>query len=126
MTQQDAIHHWLHGAQEELDSARVLQKSGKYLQALFHCHLAVEKALKAKWIAERNAADVPHTHDLLRLAEELKQEWTEEQKTLLETMTRFVIDARYADPGRAEAYATRDHVQMWIGHAEHFLSLLSP
>jgi HEPN domain-containing protein len=34
----------------------LLHRAGKYVLALCHCQLAVEKALKAAYVAERDAA----------------------------------------------------------------------
>ena len=47
MTQEQAASFWQKGAQEELRSAQILLEHQSYAAALFHCHLAVEKALKA-------------------------------------------------------------------------------
>jgi HEPN domain-containing protein len=123
MTQQDAAQQWLAEARDELEAARILRERGKYRQALFLCHLAVEKALKGAHIAEKD--DVPpKTHDLIDLAQRLKREWTENEKEDLRFLSRFVIDARYADPPWTEEYATEEHATHWVERCEYFLSKL--
>jgi len=47
MTQQEASDHWRKGAEDALVMAQLGHEHGKYALSLFHCHLAVEKALKA-------------------------------------------------------------------------------
>ena len=124
MTQQDAAEQWREGARDELAAARVLLEGQRYEQALFHCHLATEKALKAAWIVAHGTEEPPHTHDLVSLAKALPRQWTDEQLTDFETLTRFVIDARYADPPWAKEYATKEHAATWLERAKGFCSLL--
>jgi HEPN domain-containing protein len=127
MTQQEAVRHWQEGARKALRAAKVLHEDGNDESALFHCHLAVEKALKAAWIAQRDTEEPPHTHDLVALAKALeKQPWTEEDLEVLETLTRFVIDARYADPTWAVEYATKENTERWIEQGRRFISFLQP
>lgn len=122
VTQQDAVQHRQKGAQYGLEQARVLSENEKYQGALFHCHLAVEKMLKAQHIKEHDAIP-PYTHDLIALAGMLQREWSEEEKEDLRFLSRFVIDARYADPPWAEEYATAENATHWITRAQYFLSL---
>jgi len=44
---QKLIKYWNDGALEDIDTAKMLMKSGKGKEALFFPHLAMEKALKA-------------------------------------------------------------------------------
>src|SRR5262245_34735285 len=46
VTEADVIAHWRQGVRNELASAQLLRDGGQYEASLFHCHLAVEKALK--------------------------------------------------------------------------------
>lgn len=126
MTQQDAVAHWRKGAEDALRSAVLLLQGNQYHHALFLCHLAVEKALKAAWVAERDTEEPPRTHDLLQLATVLRREWTDDQLLQFETLTRFVIDARYAGSRWAKEYGTHIGAETWIAHTKVFLSLLLP
>ena len=62
------IDYWLSTAEQDLESARRLLKSGEDLHwCLFFCHLTIEKHLKA--LAVKHTKDLaPRTHDLEKLA----------------------------------------------------------
>jgi HEPN domain-containing protein len=64
---------------------------------MFMMHLVIEKSLKASWILDNNKAFPPKTHNLLRLAAEIKTNLKEEQKLLLFDMNDFNLEARYPD-----------------------------
>lgn len=53
-------------AQYDLETARHMLKTGRYLYTVFMCHLAVEKTLKAR-VCETTGRTPPKTHDLIRL-----------------------------------------------------------
>jgi HEPN domain-containing protein len=123
VTEADVIAHWRKGARDALEMAQLAFQAGKYDHALFNSHLAVEKALKSRYM-QRHDSDAPYTHNLLELAEELDCPWTDEQKHTLDELTDFVVQARYSDPAWADAYADADHVSQWISRAAEILSLL--
>jgi HEPN domain-containing protein len=125
MTRDETVAHWRRGARDSLESAALLHRAGKYALVLFHCQLAVEKALKAAHVAEHDAAPPP-THDLLALAEGLGRKWTEEQKTLLDALTDLAVLARYGDETWQEVQATADASARWLSQATSFLSFLVP
>lgn len=41
------IEYWINGANEDLDSAKILIERNRLLHGLFFCHLVIEKAIKA-------------------------------------------------------------------------------
>ncbi len=124
MTRDETIAHWRNGANDSLEVARLAHAARKYALTLFHCHLAVEKALKAAYVEERDEAPPP-THHLLRLASQLQQPWTEEYEWALNDLTRFAVAARYDDPGWAEREATEQSAAAWIARTEQLLPLIS-
>ena len=119
------IAHWRAGAKDALESAEVLHKARKYALALFACHLAVEKVLKAAFLQERDE-DPPPSHNLPHLASHLSRVWSEEEKTALEELTDYAVAARYDDPGWAERQATKENTAHWIVRTKEFLTLLIP
>lgn len=125
MTEADVIAHWQQGARNELASAKLLSAGGQYAGALFHCHLAVEKALKARYMQEHDC-EAPLTHDLLQLALPLDCPWAADQKRFLADLTQYAIAARYDDPVWAEREATRAKADACVSGVETFLSLLLP
>ena len=89
MTQQEIVDHWRKGAQDAFDAACVLEQKEKYALALFHCHLAIEKALKALYIQKFDGIP-PKTHDLLQLLEKLTLSLNVRQRELLDELSDFV------------------------------------
>ncbi|MCL2828156.1 MAG: HEPN domain-containing protein [Oscillospiraceae bacterium] len=91
----DKANYWLDLAKEDLDAAHVLLNSRKLLHFGFLCHLAVEKALKAK--IESVGAIAPKIHNLNKLAElgGLLDILAEEQTDLLDVLNPLQIEVRY-------------------------------
>ncbi|HHT9131016.1 MAG TPA: HEPN domain-containing protein [Candidatus Tripitaka californicus] len=57
------VKNWLDSAQYDLDTAEHMFATGRYIYTVFMCHLALEKALKAK-VEEITGKTPPKTHDL--------------------------------------------------------------
>ena len=125
MTTKDVIAHWHKGAKSALRIAALAQKVGEHELALFHCHLAVEKALKAA-IMERTGKPHPKVHNLSRLAPLLGDEWTEDERELFDALSAFAIAARYDDPAWALRYATAANATHWIERTTAFLASHQP
>lgn len=99
------------------DDWRVAQKlfaDKEYGYALFFCHLALEKLLKAVVVAT-TAGPADYTHALLRLAELAGIPLNENQIADLKTITKFNIAGRYDDEKRRfRKEATRDYAQRYL------------
>lgn len=91
--------------------------------ALFHCHLAVELALKAEYIRQHNAA-APFTHDINELAVAVRDSWQKQEKVAFEQLTEFAVLARYGDEEWLEKNATREKTDEWLAKTENFLSAI--
>jgi HEPN domain-containing protein/predicted nucleotidyltransferase len=113
MTQQESIEKWRRGAQDAIEAAELLQRDGKHALALFHCHLAAEKALKAAYVKEKNSPP-PKTHDLLSIALTLSKPWSEAEQRKLNDLTTFAIAARYDDLGWEDDKEATQNVQWWL------------
>lgn len=120
MTKQEVVDHWRKGATDSLEVAQLCLKAKKYEQALFHCHLAVEKALKSAFI-ERHGEDFPYIHDLYRLALLVRDAWTEEQQRFFAELTTFAVESRYAGPSWTSTHATEQQAAYWTKAVELFL-----
>ena len=92
--------YWLTEAEEALQVADHLVEKRDYSYALFFGHLAVEKLLKAVYVARREE-HAPPVHNLLRLAKAAGLETDEIKTAALITITAFNIEARYPDVKRA-------------------------
>jgi HEPN domain-containing protein len=125
VTTADVIKHWRKGARDALRVARLASGDGAYELALFHCHLAVEKALKAA-IMEKTRQPHPKVHDLGQLAQMLEASWPQGDRELFDTLSDFAVAARYDDPAWAERYATAQNAQTWIDRTSDFLTRHCP
>jgi HEPN domain-containing protein len=85
---------WFRQAQYDLGTAESLLSTGRYPPAIFFCHLALEKALKALYTEKFN--DNPEkTHSLLYLVELLELELPQQYLDSLFVINRIGVAGRY-------------------------------
>lgn len=126
MTQEEAVSHWQKRAQAELKAARTLLESKQadlYGEVLFHCHLALELALKSEYIREKDTA-APYTHDLNELASSLKNEWDAREQDVFEEITEAGILSRYGDEEWYRVNATKERAEDFLRKTERLLSMI--
>ena len=97
MTQDEHIQYWLTSAKHDLESADSIFTTGLYDWCLFVGNLALEKTLKALFVAKNNNALPPKIHNLVRLAELSGVKLTDEQKFTLDKINDFNLQTRYPD-----------------------------
>lgn len=119
--QRAAAELWAAGARDALDSAEKLYAAQKFDHALFFCHLAVEKALKALHIVTKDALP-PYTHDLLHLAAAAGVALTSDQDKILAEINTFNISGRYAEEKRQlYKHATPPYARAWLDRTKDLL-----
>ena len=91
---------WVDQAQYDLDTARAMLASSRYLYVLFCCQQAVEKTLKAV-IIRRTGEMPPRVHNLLRLAEIAQVQADQVQVRLLGELSAYYIQSRYPEEIKA-------------------------
>lgn len=96
MDKKKLIQFWIDSANDNYKSMLNMFASGEYMWSLFVGHLAIEKLLKAYYVKVCDK-DVPHTHNLYKLAVKSEIELSESQKDSLQKITLFNIKARYED-----------------------------
>jgi HEPN domain-containing protein len=85
---------WFRQAQYDLGTAESLNSAGRYPPAIFFCHLALEKALKALYTEKFN--DNPEkTHSLVYLVELLELELPQNYLDSLFVINRIGVTGRY-------------------------------
>ena len=91
------VEHWVERSRYDLDTAKIMLDTGRYLYVAYMCQQAVEKILKA-FIAQLGKENFP-IHNLNRLAEiaTISNELTPEQFNFLAELTPYHIEARYGD-----------------------------
>ena len=91
------VGHWVERSKYDLDTAKVMLDTGRYLYVAYMCQQTIEKMLKAI-IAQQGKENFP-IHNLNRLAEiaSISDKLTSEQFNFLAELTPYHIEARYGD-----------------------------
>jgi len=92
----EAAQSWAEQSRYDLDTARAMLASSRYLYVLFCCQQAVEKALKFV-IVERTGVFPPRIHNLVRLVEEAGIEVNTDNKRFLGELSAYYIQSRYPE-----------------------------
>jgi len=92
--------YWVTEAEEALTVANHLLEKGDYSYALFFGHLAIEKLLKALYVA-RQKEHAPPIHNLQRLTRLAGLTLDESKTDTLILISSFNVEARYPDMKRS-------------------------
>jgi len=96
MASEDIVKAWLDIAEEDLSAAEWMHKGGKWLYVAFECHQALEKMIKAYWVAVRDdSPPLLHNHERLLMGCGLYNKLSDEQIAFLEQMHPMYIAGRY-------------------------------
>jgi HEPN domain-containing protein len=87
---------WIESSDKDFKTMEDLFRTRNFNWALFIGHLVIEKLLKALYIKEKGEFP-PLVHDLRRICEKADIVINSEQQIVLDTITRFNINARYDD-----------------------------
>jgi HEPN domain-containing protein len=87
---------WLKQADYDIDAAEYMYGGGRYLYAVFMCHLAVEKALKGLYF-ERRKEFPPKSHSLVFLLNEIGIKPPENQGRFIVRLSEASIPTRYPE-----------------------------
>ncbi len=90
----DIIRFWLESSDQNYETMQHLMLSKDYAWALFLGHLVIEKILKAHYVKVHQKHPL-FIHDLLRLANKIGLDLTEQQKEWLDEITTFNLNTRY-------------------------------
>ena len=112
------VQHWLDSADDNRRTMTHLVASKDYSWALFLGHLVVEKTLKALYV-KRLQKHALFSHDLLRLADKIDIELSEDFEEWLDEITTFNLNARY-DNYKQEFHkrCTKDFADTWLNRIE--------
>ena len=80
----------------DIDTARQMFKTKRYVYVIFMCHLAIEKALKAIVCEETNKFP-PKTHDLILLTNLGKIEFPEDLLNYIGMINNVAVVTRYPE-----------------------------
>jgi len=88
------IKNWLDSAKYDIETAEHMFNTGRYIYTIFMCHLALEKALKAK-VEEVTGKTPPKTHNLRYLLQLAKLEPDEKVFEFISKLSDVSIVTRY-------------------------------
>ena len=96
LEKENIINHWIESSDQDYKTMIDLHKTGNNNWTLFMGHLVIEKLLKALYVTKKSEFP-PLTHDLRRICEKADVELNENQRIILDSISRFNIKARYDD-----------------------------
>jgi HEPN domain-containing protein len=92
----DRYKEWLKQADYDMGTADIMFVSGRYLYAVFMCHLSLEKALKGVYYNVLNEVP-PKTHNLLYLLNKSGRKPEQELEKFIAKLNTASIATRYPD-----------------------------
>jgi len=92
----EKVQYWLDIADYDLETAKSMLKTKRFLYVGFMCHQVIEKGLKARYAHVKNEIP-PYSHNLTQLAEksEIIHKMSEQQQNFLDVLQPLNIEARY-------------------------------
>lgn len=91
-----SVTYWVEMSDYDLETARAMLSTQRYLYVAFMCHQVIEKSLKAYW---SKVLPMPplEIHNLSRLAEKsgIDTYMSDRQKDLIDSLEPMNIEARY-------------------------------
>ena len=120
---EDIIQNWLALSEYDLQTAKSMFQSERYMYVAFTCQQAVEKQIKALYVKELRQSP-PYIHNLLKLAQSLPffQELSEGQIKDLELLNSYYLQSRYSDQlQEIMAQFTKEKALMLLQKAEELI-----
>lgn len=87
---------WIIQADYDMDTAEYLFQGGRYIYAVFMCHLAIEKALKGLY-SKKLQKDPPKSHNLMYFISKAGLMLPEEIQEFLFDINQASIPTRYPE-----------------------------
>lgn len=97
MTKSDHIEYWKLSSEDDWITVLSLFQSARYIHCLFFAHLALEKLCKALWVKDNEGNIPPKIHNLVKILNETKQVFEEDDLAFLEEFNDFQLEGRYPD-----------------------------
>jgi HEPN domain-containing protein len=96
----DRVEYWFDLARYDLETAKAMLQTKRYLYVGFMCHQVIEKAIKAIIARDCEEGEIPpKVHDLSKLAIRAKliDAMSKEQQDFIEKLNPLNIEARYPE-----------------------------
>jgi len=88
------ILYWINLSKYDIDTAKAMLASRRYLYVLFTCQQAIEKMLKAL-VVKNTGSFPPKIHDLVKLLTIAGIEAPDEKKEFLAKLNYYYLETRY-------------------------------
>ena len=113
MSKEQILNSWLDGAENATVTAKDVLKHDHRDWALFFCHLALEKILKAQLY--KHGIEIPITHNLVKLGKADQAGLDDADIEALTEISTYNISARYDDEKRSfYKKATAEYTKHWF------------
>lgn len=113
---------WLKIAKEDLEVARDLFSSGRYLYTTFFCQQSVEKIFKAAIVMKKEEEEPPYIHNLVKLAALADYRCDKTATEILEDLNIHYIKGRYVIEREKLPGNRRDFAAKMIKFTEEVLT----
>ena len=121
----EKVEYWINLADYDIETARAMLKSKRFLYVGFMCHQTIEKALKAIVSRDCKEGEIPpKTHDLSKLAvlANLFDLMSVEQQDFIDDLNPLCIESRYPEyKGEIAAGLTNEICKGFISRTEELL-----
>lgn len=90
------IKYWIDISEYDLETAKAMLQTGRYLYVGFMCHQCIEKALKAVFVLNVGTTP-PYSHDLLMLSDKggVSRQFSQDQENFVRRIASMNIEGRY-------------------------------
>ena len=88
------VKYWVDLSRYDVETAKAMLASGRYLYVLFTCQQSIEKMLKAL-VVQSTGSFPPKIHDLVKLATIAKIDVENDQKEFLAKLNYYYLETRY-------------------------------
>ena len=88
------VKYWVDLSRYDIETAKAMLASGRYLYVLFTCQQSIEKMLKAL-VVKNTGSFPPQIHDLVKLVSIAKIDIETEQKEFLAKLNYYYLETRY-------------------------------
>ena len=90
------IEEWYLQSDYDFETAEAMYASGRYIYAIFMCHLSLEKVLKGLFLKRKNEHPAK-SHDLIYFVQKIELEMNPVDFQFLLSLNRLSVPTRYPD-----------------------------
>jgi HEPN domain-containing protein len=107
MTTEEKFEFWFEYAQNDLDTAEAMFKSGRWMYVYITCQQALEKLVKGLYLFYVDD-NIPRLHDIAvifgKYSDKLKKQIEDEYLSLFDKLSNFYLRSRYPDYSKILSY----------------------